>query len=77
MSMEYGLYARVLILSRKGLKIAEENKNKMKLNSSSKVSLQDCSIGLILVLIGLGKMLAHVNLISVGKYFKGMTKHRI
>ena len=52
-------------------------KIKMKLNSSSKVSLQYHSVGLILILIVLKKILAHVNLISIGKYFKGMTKHRI
>ena len=35
----------------------------MKLDSSSKVSLQDHSVGLILICVGLKKHLAHVNLI--------------
>ena len=53
--MEQGLYAQVVMLCRKDLKIVEANKNKMTLNSSSKVRLQDHSIGLIFILIGLKK----------------------
>ena len=52
-------------------------KIKIKLNSSSKVILQDHSVGLILIFILLKKYLAHVNLIFIGKAFKGMTKHNI
>ena len=37
----------------KKLKITEENRNKTKINSSSTVSLQDHSVGLILILVGL------------------------
>ena len=59
------------------LKNAEANKIKMMINSSSRVSLQDQSVGLVLVLIGLKKILAHMNLISTSKYIKGMTKHKV
>ena len=53
MAMEKGLYAQVVKISRKDLKFIAENRNKMKQNSSSKVNLQDHSVGLILTLIGL------------------------
>ena len=49
----------------------------MRLNSSSTVSLKDHSVGLIFILIGLRKILVHVDLIYVGKSFKGMTIHKI
>ena len=77
MSVEQGLYAKVVMLCRKNLKITGANKNKMKINSSSRVSLKDHSVGLILVFIGLKKILSHVNLVSIGKSFKCMTKHNI
>ena len=75
--MEKGLYSQLVILCRKGLKITEENKNKNEINSSSKVSLQDNIVGLILILIVLKKILVHVNLSYLGKYFKGVTIHKI
>ena len=77
MPMEQVLDAQVVMLHRKYLKITEANKNKIKLNSTSKVSLHDHSVGLILILVGLKKMLAHVKLVSIGKYFKYMMKHKI
>ena len=52
MEMEQGLYAQVFKISREDLKFIAENRNKMKQNSSSKVNLQDHSVGLILTLIG-------------------------
>ena len=77
MAMEQGLYAQVVMLRRKDLNITEQNKNEMMINSSSRVSLQNHSVGLILILIGLKKIPAHVNLVSIGKYIKGMNKHNI
>ena len=53
MSMEQVLYAQVVMLHRKDLNITEANKIKVKLNSSSKASLQDHSVGFILILIRL------------------------
>ena len=53
MTLEQGLNAQMVMLRRKVLKINEANKNKMKLNSISKVILQDHNVGLILILIGL------------------------
>ena len=54
MATEQGLYSQVVMISRKDLKLIAENRNKkIKQNSSSKVNLQDHSIGLILNLIGL------------------------
>ena len=76
MATEQGLYAQVIMLSKKDLKITEAKK-KTKINSSSMVSLQDHSVGLILILIGLRKFLANVNLISIGKYIKCTTKQTI
>ena len=52
MAMEQVLYAQVAMLLRKDLKSTRKNKNKIKLNSSSKVSLQDHSIGLMFIMIG-------------------------
>ena len=50
--MEQRLYSQVVKLRLKDLKFIEANKNKkMRLNSSSKVNLQDQSVGLILPLI--------------------------
>ena len=77
MATEQGSYAQLVMLCRKDLNITEENENKMSINSSSKVSLQNHSVGLILVLVGLKKLLAHVNLIYIRKYLKCMTKHKI
>ena len=77
MAMEKGLYAQVVMLHRNHLKITEESKNKMKINSSSRARLQDHSVGLILVLIILKKTLAHVNLTFIRKYFEGIIKHKI
>ena len=53
MAMEQGLYAQVVMLLRKDLEFIAANKNKLKLNSSSKVDIQDHSVVLILNLIGL------------------------
>ena len=77
MAIEQVLYSQVVILCRKYLKITESNKNKMQLNSSSTVSLQDHSVCFILIFITLKKSLSHVNLTSEGKYFRGMTIHKI
>ena len=77
MATEKGLYAQVFMLRRKYLKITGKNKNKMKLNPSSKASLQDHSVGLTLIFITFKKISAHLNLISTGKSIKGMTKHKI
>ena len=77
METEQGLYAQVVMLRRKDLKTTEANKNKMELNSSSKVSMQYYSVGLILILIGLKELLAHVSLTSIGKSFRGTTIHKI
>ena len=46
----------------------------MNLNLSSMVSLQDHSVGLILIFIGPRKKISHLNLISMGKSFKGTKK---
>ena len=51
MSMEQVLYAQAVMLHQKDLNISEANKNKIKLNLSSKVSLQDHSVDVMLVLI--------------------------
>ena len=75
--MEQGLYSQVVMLSRKDLNITESNKNKMKINSSSRVSLQYHSVGLIFIFIGSKNILAHVNLIYIGKFIKGMKQHKI
>ena len=72
MSMEQGLYAQVVMLRQKDLKITEANKIKIEINLSSKVSLQYHSVGMILVLVLLKKLLSHVNQFSIGKYFKGV-----
>ena len=42
----------------------------MKQNSSSKVNLQDHSVGFILNLIGLKSILAHVSLVYIKKLFQ-------
>ena len=68
--MKQGLYAQFFILSQNSLKIIEVNRNKMKKNSSSRVRLQDPRVGLVLILIGLKEILAHVNLVSIGKSIK-------
>ena len=47
------LYAQVVVLRRKDWNSLKQIKIKMKLNSSSKVYLQDHSVGFILTLIGL------------------------
>ena len=75
--MEQDIYAQVFKICQKHLKITQANKDKMRVNSSSKVRLQDHSIGLVLVLFELKNILAHVNLTSIGKYFKGMTIQKI
>ena len=75
--MEQVLYAQVVMLLGKDFKITEANKNKNGVNSSSKVSLQDHSVGLILVFIGLNKTVANANLTSIGEYFKCMTIQKI
>ena len=62
--MEQGLYAQVVMLCQKYLKIIEENKIKMRKKSISRVRLQDHSVCLILILIALKKISAHMNLIS-------------
>ena len=46
---------------------------KTRINSNSRVSPQDHSADLI----GLKKIFTHVNLISIGKYIKDITKHKI
>ena len=48
MAMEQGLYAQVIMLCRKYLKLVETDGGEMKLNSISKVGLQDHNVGLIL-----------------------------
>ena len=70
MLMTQGLYAQVVNIRRKYLELIAENRNKMKLNSSSKVNLQDHSVGSILTLIGLKYILAHLRLISIKKLFQ-------
>ena len=77
MATEQGLYAQVVMLFRKDLKITEENIIKVKINSSCRTSLQHHSVGQILILIVLKFVLARVNLIFIRKYFKGMVKHKI
>ena len=76
--MEQGLYAQVVKISRKDLEFITENRNinesKFK---SSKVNLQDHSVGFILTLIGLKSILAHSSLIFIGKVFRAMTIHKI
>ena len=52
MVTEQGLYAKVIMLRRKCLNFVATYKNKMKLNSISKVNLQDHNVDLILTLIG-------------------------
>ena len=74
MDVEQDLYSQLVMLLRKDLKITEEKKIKMKIDSSYRVSLKDHSVGLVLVLNGLRKILAHVNLVSIIKYFKLMMK---
>ena len=61
MATEQGLYAQVIMLRRNYLKITEED-SKMRINSSSRVSLQDTSFGVILVLVGLKKSTNEPNL---------------
>ena len=51
MAMEQELYSQVVVIRREDLKFTEANKNKMKLNSSSKFSLKYHRVGLILVFI--------------------------
>ena len=75
--MEHGLYTKVVMIHRRGLKTTEENKDKMRISSSSMVILQDHSIGLIFNFIVLKKILEHVKLISIRKTFKVMMKHKI
>ena len=77
MEMEQGLQAQVVMLHREYLKITEENKNKTRINSSSRVSLQDHSVGLILILILSRKKFAQVYVISKRNDFKGMMKNKI
>ena len=73
--MEQGLYAQVVMLCQNDLKITEEHRNEDKFNF--RVSLQDNRVGLILILIGLEKNLAYMNLISIRIFFKDMMKQRI
>ena len=47
METKQGLYAQVVKINQNDFKFIASNKNKMKLNSSSKVNLQDCSVGLM------------------------------
>ena len=72
-----GLNAQVVIINFKDLKISEESRIKMKINSSFRVSLNDNSIGFILVLIRLKKSLANMNLIYLRKYIKCTIKQKI
>ena len=73
MAMEKSLYAQVVKLRRKDLQFVAADKNKVKLNLSFRVNLQDHKYGLILTYIGLTYILALVNLISTRNYFKVMT----
>ena len=75
--MEQVFDAQVFMPRQNDLEFIAANKNKMKLNSSSKVNLQDHGVGLILTLIRLELILAHVSLIYIGNFFKAMTIHRI
>ena len=74
---EQVLYAQVVMLHQKDLKMSEENKNKANIKLNSRVSLQDHSVGFILILIVSKKSLAHVNLIYEKKSIKGMMKKNI
>ena len=75
--MEQGLYAQVVMPFRKNLKSTEENKNtnedKFKFQYQSAISQRWFDIDLIIW----RKLLSHVNLSFIGKYFKGMTKSNI
>ena len=68
---KWSLFAESILISLKKIKI------KMKINSSSRVSIQDHSVGLILIFVELKKILAHVKLVYLRKYIKGMMKHKI
>ena len=65
------------MLRQKHLKVTKEKKKEKNINSSSRVSLQYHSVGLILILIGLKKLLSHVNLNYIRKSIKSMMKHKI
>ena len=53
MAVEQVIYSQVVVLHPKDFKSLKQIVNKMKINPSSKVSLQDHSVGLILTVIGL------------------------
>ena len=77
MEIQQGLYAQVVMICQKDLKITEANGNKLKINSSSMISVQDHSVGSILIFIVLKKSLAHVNLVSMKKSIKFMMEYKI
>ena len=76
MATEQVLYAQVFMLFRKDLNITEANKNKIRINSSSRVSLQDHSVVLVFIFIRLKKCLVHVNLVSIGNISKAWQNTR-
>ena len=77
MTMEQGLYSQVVMIRRKDLNITEENRNKnedkFKFQGQSARSQHWFDLDFDWIEI----FLAHVNLISIRKYFKGMMKHKI
>ena len=77
MAMEQGLYAQVVVLLRKYLKITEENRNKNEDKFKFQGWYARSQSWFDLGFIGLKKMLAQMNLIFIRKYFKVMMKHKI
>ena len=77
MATEQGLYTQGVMLRRKYLNITEENKDKnedkFKFQGQSARSQRWFDLGFYLI----EKNSAHVNLISIRKYFKGIIKHKI
>ena len=75
--MEQVLYAQVVMLLQNYLKITEENENKNrdKFKFQGQSARSQRWFGLDFGWIE--EILAHVNLIFIRKYFKGMMKHKI
>ena len=77
MVMEKVLYAEVVMIRQKYLKNTEENKNKNK----NKFKLQGQSVRsqpwFDIDFYRIEENFAHLDLISIRKYFKGIMKHKI
>ena len=77
MSTEQRLYAKLVILNWKDLKTTEANKNKNEAKFNFQGQSARSQIWFDIDFDWNEKSLAHLNLSSMGKYFKGMPQHKI